>query len=988
MKLTKQWNNLFLLRNIQKKSIFRRTCIILCGTAILQGVIFTGFIFISQTFGNMTQDAHNVLADRVDYRRKTVEAVLTQNINDEILFDNVNQTIQKTYKTKTSTPELEKELSTKLIEVLRTTKSTGSFIILDKDAMNLNFYPTMYLRDNEPNSVALNNADIIALYGNGTALKNLNIPFDPVWSTSIALDKKEAFSDFYFKPFQVAKENPTYTAQELGYWSHPFRIQESDVEIITYTMPLFDDENNVYGVIGVEFSCDYLRSLLNIEELNYTENSAYSIGLMKDNEVENLLVKGPVFNSIQNQNVALESAYANTFTFEHSGEINVAAVSTLNIYKSNNPYGEEQWALLGIVEEPSLLKNVYDLRHTLVLSILLSLLAALCAAVFVSYRFATPILTLSKRLKEGSHNGSIDLPKVDISEIDDLSKAIEQLSQDVAYASSRVSRILHVMEVPIGVYAYNKQRDQVFCTEMVKQLLDFDNKSTDTDELTKLEFEQELNHLRSKIIHSYENEMDEETDKNVDLICIEVRHEHRWLRFQQIEHEDELLVVVNDVSKEIDEKKRLEAERDFDTLTNLLNRRAFRREVEEFLKEPGRSGAMIMWDLDNLKYINDTYGHDAGDRYIRAAATVLSGLDSSKALVSRMAGDEFLAFIHDMDDEKHIRKVIRDLHKSLLNYSLELPDGTSHPIRASAGICWYPKDGDNIDDLLRHADFAMYDAKNTIKGSIREFSKEAFQRDELLFSGREELNNLIDESRVKFVYQPIVDAKTGEIHGYEALMRPISDNIKTINDLFRLAKAQSKLHQMERLTWLGVMEQYVQWIDKFKNRKIFINSLPNVVLHPIDIATLEIKYENYLSNIVIEIIESDDLDMECTATKQRFCHDHGAQIAIDDFGSGYNNEGMLLKITPQYIKIDMEIIQGISHDEDRQQFAQYIVQFAHSKNALVIAEGIEEVDDLRVCIKLGIDLLQGFYLAFPDSDIQELEKSKQKRIRQFNELKK
>lgn len=966
--------------------MFRKISFILCATAILQGIIFFSITLRSNTFTKMKEDAYDVLEERVNYRRTSLEDILTENVYNDGMYDDLLAAAQKVHIEKAEDPLIGagNELLEGLLTIAKSTKSSGVFIIFDQQDIGTSYYPTLYLRDSEPASIAINHADISAHYGAGTLVKSLGLSLDVTWSPQIELNKENENNAFYFKVLEAARKHSDYKLNDLGYWSAPFRLREDDDLIITYTLPLLDENKQVYGVMGIEYKCDYILAQLGYEELNRSQNAAYVYGILNENnEITHSLVSGPAYSYLESSSIQLTNETASIYSIDQAKTETLGSYSKLSMYNANTPFANEQWVLMGIVDKNQLLSNVLSLHQTLFTSVLISMIAALIAALLSSYRFSSPIIQLAQHLKTISHNGEIQLPRVKIAEIDDLSASIEDLSRDVAYASSRLSQILQAVNIPLGAIEFSPSKPFVYCTEMVSKLLEFSEEASKKQELPMELFLHEIDQFRSKIDCVRKNtSLENQNNKHVVSILIDHNVE-RWIQFKVIAYGEDTLVVVSDVTAEILEKQKLEYERDYDYLTNLLNRRAFRTEVEKHIQEhPEHTGVMVMWDLDNLKYINDTYGHDIGDKYICAAAEVFSQLDPQRAIVARMAGDEFLAYVFDYEDQAKERIMIYQQHKTLLAYTLKLPNNTEQPIRASAGISWYPQDGVTFDELLKHADFAMYNAKSTVKGGIKEFSQQTFDRDELLFSGREELNTLIEKNMVRFAYQPIVEVVTGEIWGYEALMRPISETIKSPLDLYRLAKAQSKLLQMEQLTCLNVIKEYHERQKEFKGCKIFINSMPNISLLKTDIEYIENTYpESVLSNVVIEIIESENLDMSCMGAKQTFARDHHAQIAIDDFGSGYNNEGMLLKLTPDYIKIDMEIVQGVSKDKDREQLVSNIVQLAHSKHAKVIAEGVEDMPDLTICVKLGVDYIQGYYLGKPEYEIKEIKPEKQKLLR-------
>ena len=168
-------------------------------------------------------------------------------------------------------------------------------------------------------------------------------------------------------------------------------------------------------------------------------------------------------------------------------------------------------------------------------------------------------------------------------------------------------------------------------------------------------------------------------------------------------------------------KAKIEYERDYDLLTNLLNCRAFHAQMQQLFQPSGKLkvAALIMMDLDNLKYINDTFGHDYGDQYIRAAANALRIGTPDSAVLSRMSGDEFYIFLYGYDTEDQVREKIDQLQKSIQTSTLDLPNRPSFTIRASAGVAWYPKDSENYEQLIRYADFAMYSVKEHDEGPVR-----------------------------------------------------------------------------------------------------------------------------------------------------------------------------------------------------------------------------------------------------------------------------
>ena len=230
------------------------------------------------------------------------------------------------------------------------------------------------------------------------------------------------------------------------------------------------------------------------------------------------------------------------------------------------------------------------------------------------------------------------------------------------------------------------------------------------------------------------------------------------------------------------------------------------------------------------------------------------------------------------------------------------------------------------------------------------------------------MNRIIDEQSIKYSFQSIVSAKTGEIYGYEALMRPQSAVLKSPLEFIRIARTGAKLYEIERLTWVLSLKNYREQIEKGNispDKKIFINSLSNCLMKKEDISVLESENGQYLKNIVLEVLESDKTNDEYIKEKQKIVARWGAKIALDDFGSGYNSEYALITINPNLIKIDRSIISGCDRDISRTSIITNLVQIAKTKNIMVLAEGVETYNEMRTVIECGVDLLQGYYLTRP-----------------------
>lgn len=233
------------------------------------------------------------------------------------------------------------------------------------------------------------------------------------------------------------------------------------------------------------------------------------------------------------------------------------------------------------------------------------------------------------------------------------------------------------------------------------------------------------------------------------------------------------------------------------------------------------------------------------------------------------------------------------------------------------------------------------------------------------------IKEIIDNNKLNYAYQPIVDSKTGEIFGYEALMRAdTSANVSPL-DILNYATRENRLFDIERLTFENVMRFFTANLNLFHGKKIFINSIPGN--QPSD--ELYAKYQEinreYIKYLVIEITEYREFEGEELNTLIDRSSRDGFEIAIDDYGTGFSNTSSLLKYLPHYLKIDRLLISNIHEEPKKQHFVKSIIEFAQTNGFKTLAEGVETSAELNCVIELGVDLIQGYYTARPSFEVIE-----------------
>lgn len=833
----------------QKSSIAWKLFIPLMAVVVIQAFVFIGSISIVKTVDQLENNACTKLQDIVETRKNSLEnQMINYSANPKIYKELVTECSKLYENSKKGIQELKMQdsLVDELLNVLHSSSSTGAFLFFRNGE-------GLYLRDSEPKAFTKNNSGILVEFGDAKIVKSYNFTLDGQWRPKADFENNSY--SFYTKPIKAVYENEGGSIYDYGYWSPPFRLNELDIPIITYSIPLFDETRNVYAIAGIEITLEHLKTYLPYTELPQKRESTYTL-LGWDEKIQNYkkyLSNGPYYDSIFStptlKSFEKKSGFDNLYELKTKRNYDViVSAQNLKLYNTNTPFEAEEWILCGTVSSTKLLSPAIQLKRSITIAIIIVLAVGTLAAFFLSTFFARPFRLLIKALNQDKNNTQgILLPKVNIFEIDELSNAIEQMSAEQALT-----------------------------------------------------------------------------------------------------------------------RQRIEYERDYDVLTNLINRKTFSLKVHSCIEKLGDNrGAMVMWDLDNLKYMNDTYGHDLGDRYIQAASSILGELRGYGGIVARRSGDEFFAFLYGPKSKEEYKDIIYQTHEKLSQTLFELPDGSTIKLRASAGVVWYPEDGTNYEDLIRRVDFAMYDVKHTFKGQIKGFSLDAFKDNQLLLEGREELNHIIDHKLIRYAFQPIYDIRTMKILGYEALIRPQSETIKSPASLIRIAREQGKLYQIERLTWMLALQAFQEQLQPDEKYLLFINSLPNISLSKEDTELIESKYADLLNLLVIEILEDEPATEKTLQKLEQFSKKWNCEIALDDFGTGYNSEVSLLHLQPSYLKIDMALIRDIHKDPNRQKMVANILSYANMRKIKVIAEGVEREDELLLLKNLKVNYAQGFFMAKP-----------------------
>ncbi|RGY97170.1 EAL domain-containing protein [Clostridium sp. AM58-1XD] len=971
---------------MRKKSRSIQTILIFLITFItmVQTVLFLGFIVFGGFAERLKDNAVENMTESTENNRLYLEKELlhrwvylldgTETLTAEIqgVLSERGQQSADIRKDPELNQAITRKVSETLINMLHSSIGNSVFLVLDGPAAEKadQMRAGIYIRDLDSSSHTQDNSDLLLERGLPSISKELGIALDSYWN--IGFSSLDQFLP-YDLPVEYARSHGAgpKEAANYGYFSRPFALSPEDVDVVTYSVPLIMPDGDVIGVVGYDITLPQLEKIISDMETELDGKTINLIGFHQagTNEVEVAAVNRggyewyfkdePIlaFEQESNSEIRLTSDFNENSWY--------AGIGKLEVYNHNTPFEDNELVLVRMRPKKEVLSFYQEIQSMLFGFIIVCLLLSLTGGILAGKRVTAPIKKMMDEIREKQQRRNIQglsLKRLGISEIDEMGETIEKLSAEVEKSSSKISHILELTEVPIGVYEYLDKDSPVFCSRTLISMLNWGKTDKDYIYMPPGEF-----HERMKELNSY-------LWKASPQIYYLDKPKPHWVKHLTVENKGGrgTLGAFMDETAGILEKKKLEWERNYDILTSIYNRRAFREEVERIIAEKAiESFAVVMWDLDNLKYINDTFGHEEGDRYIARFAGTLRKLEREGGIISRYSGDEFVTIIFDENGKDRIRSRLKKFMEELqADNSVPIGD-QKMTIRVSAGLAWYPEDAEDYSTLVHYADFAMYVVKHSVKGALQEFDKKTYEGNYYMLEGREELNRILEEKRVKFAFQPIIDRK-GEIYGYELLMRPQTDKLKGIEEMLRLAKEQAKNSQVERLTWmesLKVIREKVKNGELQGNEKLFINSIANVSLTSGELNEIEAAYPDILPRIVMEITESEPLSAKSAKFKRDYIDRWNAMVAIDDFGTGYNSEANLLEMRPHIVKIDMHLIRDINDDANRQLLLRNIMSYTREAEIKVLAEGVETREEIELLMEFGIDLYQGYYIARPQLEI-------------------
>lgn len=646
-------------KKIKSKSIAFKLAVAFIFSAVLQSVLLSALMMAGGVLEQSKENQYQIFSEKVNGRRNNLENEMK---NSWINFDREAEELRSyfealPYETVSSqTDQILEGAAPAVLDALYNTNTTGAFLILpDRKQASDDSLAALYLKNNSPESSARDKSNLYMLIGPWNVAEKMEIATTANWSFRLALNEENR--DFIYKPYEAAHDGGS--AKWLGYWSPPFRVNPGDDSVITYSVPLILSDGSVAAIFGVEISVSHLYRYLPANELQAANSCGYLMGVRdKEGGVKAAVTYGALQKQIIGEGAPLDLKLVdeNNSIYRvgnHNGKNELyACVSKLGMYYHNTPFEQEEWFLIGLMEKPALLYFPDKIGRIVASAFVLSMVIGFALAILFSQWF------------------------------------------------TKHAKLIELSELPVGAFEMRSHSSRVFMTSQVPRLLGLTSAQERSFSRDKRKF---IEFLKKLPKHEAEAE---------NIFLLEGQEGARWIRISRKDAAGLVRCVLEDVTDEVNRTRALKVERDRDGLTGVGNRFAYEKMLERCSRELGQGviPTFIMCDLNDLKSVNDIYGHTKGDEYIRAAAGMLCDV-FPEGEVFRIGGDEFVVLLRDAEAAE-VQEKIERLAEAMKAYSAEC----GFPASVAAGWAYYdPKLDTRPEGTLSRADADMYGKKRKMK---------------------------------------------------------------------------------------------------------------------------------------------------------------------------------------------------------------------------------------------------------------------------------
>ena len=487
------------------------------------------------------------------------------------------------------------------------------------------------------------------------------------------------------------------------------------------------------------------------------------------------------------------------------------------------------------------------------------------------------------------------------------------------------------------------------------------------------EYFNEIDYSFEEYVKTINDKIKNNKDEFIIDYSANVNGELRFFReYGQINNKTEISSLIMDVSNEVKKNEELLRELEIDKLTGLYNRRVYKEEINKLINRYNNElGVFIFIDLNYFKKINDTYGHEFGDLLLEKFSKSLRQFADYKSVIFRIAGDEFGIYKQGFLDEEDITIYLEHVCDEL-TISREIK-GLDLNISCAIGAAIYNKHSNLLETLIDYADFAMYMAKEEKgkKSNYKLFNREAYKNALSEKYKKENLIKVLGKHEYHCVFQPIIDVKTMKLWGVEGLTRIDNSVYRDISEFLDICKSIGKDEEASSIFGRNVLSIYA---EKYKESdvKLFVNVIIAEYNNEIfekqrakEFGEYMVKFGMNPGRVVLEASERNSHESALFQNVFREYKEAGFKVAVDDFGSGYANEQLIIKLKPDIVKLDKSLIKNINKDEYLKILTANIIKTLKMLDIKIVVEGVETKEEFEFLRDLDVEYMQGFYIQRP-----------------------
>jgi len=525
----------------------------------------------------------------------------------------------------------------------------------------------------------------------------------------------------------------------------------------------------------------------------------------------------------------------------------------------------------------------------------------------------------------------------------------------------------------VGYWQWDSDSDTIALSEQLVEMLALDDASSicSLDDFIEFVHQQDQEFVRSKILSASADGATSSDDYRLLTLHSDTIVVHQELA-QPSNSSRIVLGTVQDITAQRESEKRIRQLAYSDELTGLASRAYFHNHLDDVIKASHRRSerfALLFIDLDGFKNVNDSLGHDAGDTLLKVIAKRMQDLVRDTDFVARISGDEFCILVDNVSDQ-YGAAYVADRCLEEMNEPVNLGRQTVRP-RCSIGIAYFPDDGEDSRALLKAADSAMYAAKQGGKHRYVYYQPEFTEKAEDRLRIEQDLRQTLDNDELELYYQPQVDLASGRMTGVEALVRwnHPTRGLLPPGEFIDIAERIGFIKPLGQWVMKTACQQAALWRDM---------GLPELQL-AVNISTSHFLDTDFVDTVArvladsgfpaallqLEVTESVTQPTSSNVSVFTRLQEMGVKIAIDDFGTGYSSLASLKHLPIDCIKIDRLFIKDMLQNPKSSILLGTIIGAAHALGHAIVAEGVEDEDQVKVLSALGSDLIQGYHFSRP-----------------------